>query len=257
MAEILIRDATFRYPVYDVMGRSLKVSLSRQLTGGELGSRSGVVTVEALKRISMHIKDGDRVGLIGHNGAGKSTFLRLVAGLAIPQEGGITVEGRMVPLIEKGVGINPDLSGMENIELPLRLMGASSAEVRQAKASIPDFTGLGPFINMPVRTYSDGMRTRLSFAICTALEADILVLDEWLSAGDIDFQETANARLKECIDRTKILVIATHSTELVRNVCNVAVLLSGGSVVMMGDPPTVIDAYTSLASKGPRLVAKA
>jgi ABC-type polysaccharide/polyol phosphate transport system ATPase subunit len=249
IAHVDVQDISFTYPVFEIVGRSLKISLLRQMAGGKVSTK-GVVHVDALSDISFSLKPGDRLGLIGHNGSGKSTLLRVLSGIAHPQKGRVKMIGRVVPLIEKGIGINPELSGEANIELPLRLLGATSAEVARAQRDIPEFTGLGAFMQLPVRTYSEGMRTRLSFAICTALEADILVLDEWLSAGDIDFHERASARLTSRIDATGIVVMASHSLELVATVCNKVAWLDGGRLAAFGEPGPVIDAYVRRASEG-------
>jgi ABC-type polysaccharide/polyol phosphate transport system ATPase subunit len=224
------------------------------MSGGRVETNSGVVVVQALNNINLSLKDGDRIALIGRNGSGKSTLLRVVAGLAHPQSGSVKIRGRVVPLIAQGLGINPELSGMANIELPLRLLGATTREVKRAKEEIPEFTGLGEFINLPVRTYSDGMKARLSFAICTAIEADILVLDEWLGAGDIDFQEKAQTRIRETVDRTRIVVLATHSTALARSACNMTMWLDRGNQIMTGETMSVTAAYESAMSGPLRVV---
>jgi ABC-2 type transport system ATP-binding protein/lipopolysaccharide transport system ATP-binding protein len=235
----------FSYPIYEVTGRSLKVSMMRQFAGSKIGGDNGMVEVHALQDVSFELEDGDRVGLIGRNGSGKSTLLRLLARLAYPQRGRLDIKGRLLSLITPGMGVNPDLSGAANIELPLRLLGASDSEVRQAKRDIPEFTGLGNFINLPVRTYSDGMRARLAFALSTAIDADILVLDEWLGAGDAAFIEKAQARLNSMLSRTKIVVLATHSLELMLSICNVCIWLDSGRLCMMGPPSSVVNAYLS------------
>lgn len=247
MAHIRLRNVSFSYPIFELAGRSLKVTLMRQMAGGDVSARRGYVTVDAIQGLSLDIREGARLGLIGHNGAGKSTLLRLLGGLAAPQRGTIEVEGRIVPLIDKGVGINHDLSGLANIELPLRLLGASDREVEAAKHAIPEWAGLGPFIHMPFRTYSEGMKARLSFALCTAIDADILLLDEWLGAGDQAFQERAEARLNDYVSRSKILVVASHSIELLRRVCNCVAWMERGALVMLGDTETVLQAYLEAA----------
>jgi ABC-type polysaccharide/polyol phosphate transport system ATPase subunit len=235
----------FSYPIYEVTGRSLKVSLMRQFAGSMIGRDKGVVEVRALQDVSFELQDGDRVGLIGHNGSGKSTLLRLLARLAYPLSGRLEIKGRVLSLITPGMGVNPDLSGAANIELPLRLLGASDAEVRAAKREIPDFTGLGDFINLPVRTYSEGMKARLAFALSTAIDANILILDEWLGAGDAAFMDKAQERLNSMVSRTNIVVLATHSLELMLRLCNVCIWLDSGQLCMMGEPSTVVNAYLS------------
>lgn len=243
MASLILDNVHFSYPIFEVGARSLKVSLFNQVTGGRVASNAGHVRVDALQGITARFGDGDRVALVGRNGSGKTTLLRLLAGLASPQKGSIAATGRVVPLITTGLGINPELSGEANIELPLRLLGANNAEVRHAMTEIPEFTGLGKFIKMPVRTYSEGMKARLNFAIATSLHADILILDEWLGAGDADFQDKAQKRLKEMVDRAGVLVITSHSMQLLRDVCNKAIWIDRGIQVMTGEINPVIDSY--------------
>lgn len=250
MTKILLQSVSFRYPVFEMGARSLKMTLVNQVSGGKVDASTGIVSVQALNNISFELNDGDRIGLIGRNGSGKSTMLRLLAGLAYPTSGRLEVKGRVVSLIAAGLGINPELSGAANIELPLLLMGATRSEVKRAKAEIPEFTGLGEFINLPVRTYSDGMKARLNFAICTAIEADILILDEWLGAGDQDFQASAQSRLREVVNRAGIVVLATHSNDLVCSVCNLALWLDRGKQVMLGDSAFVTNAYAHAAAAG-------
>jgi len=241
MAYVRLEDVSFSYPVFDITGRSLKVSMMRHFSNG--GQGNGVVRVSALSQVSLELHDGDRLGLIGANGAGKSTLLRMLAGLIHPQQGGRKIVGRVTPLIARGLGIHPELTGFQNIELPMRLLGAKDQEIRQAKREIPEWSGLGDFINLPVRTYSDGMRARLLFAICTAVRGDVLVMDEWLSAGDADFVQKAATRLQEMVTSAGIVVLSSHSLELVRKTCNVICWMDRGQLVMMGDPDTVIPAY--------------
>jgi len=251
MTRVLLDNVHFSYPVYELTGRSLKISLVRQFANKGVEKRkNGFVEVHAIRGISLDLKAGDRVGLLGHNGSGKSTLLRIFAGVAHPTSGRMLSEGRVIPLIEKGLGINPELSGYDNIELPLRLIGASSAEVQRARKSIPDFTGLGDFIHMPVRTYSEGMKARLAFAICTAIDGDILVLDEWLGAGDIDFMDRAQHRMVEVAHNSEIVILASHSLDLILNVCNKAVWIEQGCIRAQGPPASVVPMYIAAQGAG-------
>lgn len=240
MVHIKLEDISFWYPVFDVTGKSLKVSLMRQF-GGERGN--SFVEVQALSQVSLDLKEGDRIGLVGRNGAGKSTLLKVLARLIHPQEGGVKIEGRVVPLLARGLGMHPELSGFKNIDLPMRLLGATEAEIRRAKEEVPEWSGLGDFIHLPVRTYSDGMRARLLFAICTAVRGEILLMDEWLSAGDADFVARAQLRLQSMLDSTPIVVLSSHSLEIIRKICNVVCWMEAGQVVMTGPPDVVLPAY--------------
>jgi ABC-type polysaccharide/polyol phosphate transport system ATPase subunit len=241
MAHVRLDHVIFNYPVFHVAGRSLKLQVMRRIIGGP----SGVLEVEAIRGVSLNLRDGDRLGLLGRNGSGKSTLLRVIAGLAHPQRGRVDIKGRLVPLIEKGLGINAEISGEANIELPLRFLGATDAEIKHARAWVPEFTGLGEFMKMPVRTYSEGMKARLAFALCTAVEGDILVLDDWLNAGDVNFTDKAEDWLTSLVERSRILVLASHSLELLRHVCTTILWMEQGKVVMQGEPSAVIDAYLS------------
>lgn len=243
MAHVRLTDVSFSFPVFNLTARSLKVAMIQHVAGARIRRTNNSTTVQALSNISFELSDGDRLGLIGHNGSGKSTLLRVLAGLAHPQSGKLEISGRVVALIERSLGINAELSGHENIELPLRLLGASTAEVRQAMEEIPDWTGLGEFINLPFRTYSDGMKTRLMFAISTAVSGDILVLDEWLSAGDAAFVEQAEARLKDFLCRKKILVLASHQLNLIQEVCTRVLWMEHGEMRLIGPAEQVISAY--------------
>jgi ABC-type polysaccharide/polyol phosphate transport system ATPase subunit len=242
MASIKIEDASFWYPVFDSSGRSLKVSMMRQF-GSSNVREGGVVEVQALSDVSLELRDGDRVGLVGRNGSGKSTLLKMLAGIIHPQRGGIKTSGRVVPLISRGLGIQHELTGFQNIELPMRLLGATEAEIKRAKEEVPEWSGLGDFIHLPVRTYSDGMRARLLFGICTAVRGDILVMDEWLSAGDADFVGKAQQRLDELLETTRIVVLSSHSLEIIRKMCNIVCWMERGQIMMTGPADAVLPAY--------------
>ncbi len=241
MASVKLEDVSFWYPLFDVTGRSLKVSLLRQFASGD--AKHAAAEVQALADVSLELRDGDRIGLVGRNGAGKSTLLRVLAGLLHPQCGGVKINGRVVPLITRGLGIHPELSGYANIELPMRLLGATEAEIKQAKREVPEWSGLGDFIHLPVRTYSDGMRARLLFATSTAVRGDILIMDEWLSAGDADFVNRAQERLTQVLNVSRIIVLASHSLEIIRKMCNVVCWMERGQIVMTGPADVVLPAY--------------
>ncbi|MDR7117317.1 ATP-binding cassette domain-containing protein [Caulobacter sp. BE254] len=239
MAHIELSNIGFNYSVYHAASRSLKLSAMRGIKGGA----NGVVQVRAIRNLNLRLDDGDRLGLVGRNGSGKSTLLRVLGGLAHPQVGRVAIQGRVIPLIEKGLGINGELSGEANIELPLRFLGATDAEIAHARQWVPEFTGLKQFIHLPVRTYSEGMRARLAFALSTVIEGDILILDEWLSAGDINFVDKAEAQLTSLLNKSRILVLASHSLDLLRHVCTKVLWMEQGKAVMMGEPAEVIAAY--------------
>ncbi|MGE0664639.1 MAG: ABC transporter ATP-binding protein [Hyphomonadaceae bacterium] len=244
MTLIRVTDATIDYPVYEANARSMKLMTLGKLTGGRVVSGGGSVTVRAIDNLSLEVQDGDKIGLVGHNGAGKSTLLRMLAGVLHPSSGEVLVRGRVAPLIEKGLGLHSEFTGYENLELPLRLIGATEAEIAAARHEIEEFTQLGPYMKMPIRIYSEGMRVRLAFAICTAVRPDVLIMDEWLGASDAAFIERATTRLNQMLDGAKALVLATHALGLIEGACNRALWLERGRIVMDGPPSEVIAAYT-------------
>jgi lipopolysaccharide transport system ATP-binding protein len=226
---ISVADLTIRFPVYGVDAKSLKKHLARVTVGGRLASSTaGVTEVTALSKVSLELKAGDRLGLIGHNGSGKTTLLRALSGAYEPDEGTIDIHGRIAPLLNLGLGIDASANGYDNIRLRGRIAGLSSKEVDERMDEIAEFTGLGPFLAMPVKTYSAGMQARLAFAAATAVEADVLLMDEWIAVGDADFQKLAHKRLISLVERAGILVLATHDVDLLRLYCNKVMRLEGG-----------------------------
>jgi len=187
--------------------------------------------VQALGNINLELKSGDRLGLIGHNGAGKSTLLRVLAGVYEPSSGDFVRRGTVASLIDPALGIEVDATGVENIMLRGLVMGMSKRQVDDLTPAICEFSGLGEYVNMPVRTYSTGMLMRLAFSISTSIEADILLMDEWLSVGDAEFTEKAEARMKDVVAKSGILVLASHSLDLIAKECNRVIYLEHGRIV--------------------------
>ena len=220
------------YPIFNGPHRSLKKNLLRVATGGRISRDAGRgVTVRALDGIDLDIREGERIGLTGHNGSGKSTLLRVLAGVYEPTGGRLEVHGRVASLLDISIGMDVEASGLENIFLKGLLLGFSRNDIQQKVEEIMDFSGLGDYIDMPVRTYSSGMVMRLAFSIATSIEADILLMDEWLSVGDADFVKKAEDRLKSLIHQTPILVIASHSKEILQEVCSRVMRLEGGKII--------------------------
>jgi lipopolysaccharide transport system ATP-binding protein len=226
---ISVSDLTIRFPVYGVDAKSLKKSLARVTVGGRLGlSMAGATEVTALAGLNLELRAGDRLGLIGHNGSGKTTLLRALSGAYEPDEGMIDIHGHIAALLDLSLGIDPSANGYDNIRLRGRVAGLSSREIDARMDEIADFTGLGPFLAMPVKTYSAGMQARLAFAAATAVEADVLLMDEWIAVGDADFQKLAHKRLLNLVERAGILVLASHDLDLLRLYCNKVMRLEGG-----------------------------
>lgn len=231
-------------PIFDVSAQSLKkrvVRLGRRNRIAE--DNTGVVIVKAIDDLSLKIESGDRLGLIGHNGAGKSTLLRVMAGIYPPTAGTVDVNGKAVPLLDIALGMDDQSTGRQNIRLRGLLLGMSDAEIRRKFDEIANFTELGDYLDLPLRTYSSGMRVRLAFAISTAVDAEILLLDEVMGVGDASFQEKASQRLQELRNRAEIVVLAIHSNEIIRKTCNKVLWMERGKMRMFGGIEEVLDAY--------------
>jgi lipopolysaccharide transport system ATP-binding protein len=244
MASIVFKNVSVEFPIYNASARSLKKRLIRVATGGQLGADDhGRVVVRALENLSLEFKDGDRIGLLGHNGAGKSTMLRLLSGVYEPSTGYAKIEGDISSLIDISLGIDPEATGRENIYIRAGLLGLSRTQIRDQIESIIEFSELGGFIDMPLRTYSTGMHLRLAFAVSTIVRPQILLMDEWLSVGDEGFKAKAEKRLNELVASTRILVLASHSRDLVTHTCNRLIWLEHGKIRMDGPVQEVADAY--------------
>lgn len=244
MASIVFERVSVDFPIYNASARSLKKRLFQVATGGQISADStGRVIIRALEDLTLTIKDGDRVGLLGHNGAGKSTLLRLLSSVYEPSSGYAKIEGEIGSLIDIGFGIDAEATGRENIFLRGALLGLTRAQIKSKLDEIIEFSELGDFIDMPLRTYSSGMHLRLAFSVSTVIRPEILLMDEWLSVGDEGFKHRAETRLNELVASTNILVIASHSKELVRRTCNRAIWLEHGKIKMDGTPEEVTSQY--------------
>jgi len=243
MAFIDLHGVTLDLPIYEVQSRSLKRQMMRLGRGNTLAESDGVVVVRALNEISIRLTSGDRVGLIGHNGAGKSTLLRTMAGIYAPTQGTIERQGKVVPLLDISLGMDDNSTGLQNIRLRGLLLGMSEAEIRAKQQQIADFCELGDYLDLPIRTYSSGMRVRLAFAISTAVDAEILLLDEVMGVGDASFMHKAEQRLADLHERSEIVVLAMHSNHEIRKVCNKAIWMDNGAVRMYGHTEEVVSAY--------------
>jgi lipopolysaccharide transport system ATP-binding protein len=203
--------------------------------GGRMYRGNGDVTlVRALSGVTFNISEGDRVALVGHNGSGKTTLLKVIAGIYEPTRGGIQIDGEITSMIAINAGLDMEASGRRNIHKLGLMRGLSKQTIKKREDEIIKFSRLGGFIDLPVRTYSAGMLARLMFSVATEFNADILVLDEWLSAGDADFMHQAASRMAHIVESARIVVIATHDFELVRRVCNKVCELNAGRMVFYG-----------------------
>ena len=234
MADIRLSGVSIDFPIYHGGARSLRRAAVETALGRKLRRKGGHTSVAALRDIDLHVGDGDRLALIGPNGAGKTTLLRTIAGIYAPDRGRVIVSGRLTSVISLGIGLTADRSGLENIPLLAMHIGVSPAEIAPLTDEIVEWTELGGFIDAPVRVYSAGMVTRLAFAVATAVRPDVLLLDEWLGIGDAAFQMKAYERMAGWVGGCSILVLASHSGELLRGWCNRGIRLEGGRIAAAG-----------------------
>ena len=252
---IELKSVHLKYPLMGHFSHSLQ-SLVNHKVGGVLRrhqqSEELVTYVHALRDISLKIEDGCRLGLIGHNGAGKTTLLRVLSGVYPPTSGTVISRGNVSALTDFTLGMDPNASGLKNIEFRLVFMGFSFKKAREAIDDIVDFSGLGEFIHLPVRTYSTGMYLRLAFAISTHFIPDILILDEVIGAGDETFRTKAKGRLEKLISGSRIVVLSSHDLGAVKSYCDRAIWLQQGEIVQEGTPAVVTKSYVSASAKQPR-----
>ena len=235
---------TVDFPVYSADTRSLKNDLLRRSTGGRIGRNAGSrLSVRALEDVNLAFAHGDRIGLIGANGSGKTTLLRVLAGVYQPTRGRVRRQGRVASLFDISLGIDPGATGYENIMMRGMFLGLAPAEVRERTDEIAAFTELGDYLAMPVHTYSTGMMLRLAFAVCTCIEPEILLMDEWIGVGDAAFVEKAEGRLEGFVARAGILVLASHNPALLERTCATGVLLDSGRVRAFGPIGEVLREY--------------
>ena len=236
-------NAWVEFPIFDAKSRSLKKAFLGK-AGGAIGrNTSDVVVVEALRDITLSLKEGDRIGLVGHNGAGKSTLLRLLSGIYEPSRGSAQIRGRVAPVFDLGVGMDPEISGYENIIIRGLFLGQTRRQMLDKIDEIADFTELGDYLEMPLRTYSTGMRVRLAMGVVTSIDPEILLLDEGIGAVDADFMKKARKRLEALVQRSGILVFASHSNEFLAQLCDRALWIDRGEIRMDGDIESVVGAY--------------
>src|SRR5438105_6690744 len=216
-----------------------------------LKANNPVMEVKALQDVTMTVSQGDRIGVIGHNGAGKSTLLRVLAGIYQPTAGQMTIEGRVSSLFDIALGFESDANGWENINYRSYLQGETPRSVRAKRDAIAEFSELGDFLNMPVRYYSAGMVVRLAFSIATAIDPEILLVDEVLSVGDLAFQHKARQRMGEMMAKAHLMVLVSHDLSSLEPMCNRVVWMDHGRVVQVGPTPEVIAAYTASVQAAP------
>ncbi len=247
MAHLSLSQVSVDFPVFTSQSKGLINTLMgfKGASKGRIDSQDGGrhFAVHALRDVSLSFKKGDRVGLIGRNGAGKSTLLRVLSGVYEPTSGSISSSGRISALTDLMLGMDPEASGYEFIVTRGVVMGLTSAQARGLTADVEDFSELGEYLHLPVRTYSSGMLLRLAFAVATAVSTDILLMDEMIGVGDNAFLAKAGQRLERLMNSVDILVLASHNEGILRDFCEKGVLLAGGHVVMTGALEACLEAH--------------
>ena len=245
MASISLKNVVIDFPVYGVQPLFRKELFARlsSFGGRNPDDRRRRVVVRAIDNLSIELNHGDQIGLVGPNGAGKSTLLRVLAGIYYPSQGSVEIQGGVSPLFNTSPGLDLDDTGYENIYTCGLFLGMTPAEIAQKTPEIAEFSELGDYLKLPVRTYSAGMLVRLGFSVATAIDPEILLLDEGLGAGDARFAARAHERVAKLVGRSSILVLASHSDGLIKQMCNRALLVDQGKVLMDGKPDEVLAYY--------------
>lgn len=243
MASIIFKNVFIDFPIYSAKSRSLKNTMMQVATGGRVNFGAKGTVIRSLDDVSFELRDGDRVGLVGHNGAGKSTLLRALGRVYEPTQGNVLVQGEIGSLMDISLGIDHEATGRENIYIRGALLGLTKQQIDASFDDIVSFSELGDFIDMPVRTYSTGMHLRLAFSVATIIRPEILLMDEWLSVGDAAFNKKAEDRLQELVHSSQILVIASHSRELIERICNRVMWFEHGKLKLDSNPQEVCNAY--------------
>ena len=220
MIRCQLKNVTVDFPIHTITSRSIKNTFISSISNGKLTNSQKFPVVKGISNISFNLKPGDRLGVSGPNGSGKTTLLRTIAGIYKPTKGMMNIHGRISSLLDVSFGLDPEATGLENIRMRGVLMGLSLNQIKSLEDEIADFTELGEFINLPVRSYSSGMNMRLGFAVSTAIPSDILLLDEWLSVGDAEFSKKAESRLNKMMKKSEIVIIVSHDQKLLKSTCN-------------------------------------
>ncbi len=243
MTRLVADNVSISFPLYHGESRSLKKTVFAAASGRLGQDAKHRLTVEALKNVSFSLRSGDRVGFIGSNGAGKTTLLRALAGIYEPVSGSITIDGAVTALLDASQGLNMDLTGYENIRLRALFCGYGDSQIKKLQEDVAAFADLDQFLELPVRTYSSGMIIRLGFALATAIKPEILLMDEWLLAGDASFMDKAQHRLETVVQGAEILVLSSHNTDVILRWCNRVIWMDTGRIKADGPPAEVMAAY--------------
>ena len=242
MSSVEVNNLSVKFRIYHNKSPSLKEALAGLFKKNDVDTYSDFM---ALNKVSFKLNDGDRVGIIGHNGAGKSTLLKALCRVYEPTAGELQVNGKIAPLLEIGAGFHPEFTGRENIYFNGSILGYKKYELQQIEDEVIEFAEIKEFIDTPVKYYSTGMYTRLAFSLATAMQPDILILDEIFNGGDASFKEKATARMKEIIYKANIMIMVSHDVQLVKNLCNRVIWIDHGRILDDGPTAEIINNYLS------------
>jgi len=251
MAMVDVQGVHVSFPIYHGNSRSLKRTVFAAASGRLHEDQHHRLVVQALRGVSLQLRSGDRLGLIGGNGAGKTTLLRTLAGIYEPVVGSVRVDGSIGALLDPNLGMNPELTGRENIALRGLYNGLLRPAIRRLEQDVQEFAELAEFLDLPVRFYSSGMVIRLGFALATAIRPQVLLMDEWLLAGDAAFMDKARGRLEDMVRGADILVLSSHSTPVILEWCTRVLWLDQGRIKANGTPQEVMDQYLGIAPPTP------
>lgn len=240
MSSIKLKNVSLDYPIYGSSPRMFTRKILSIASAGAIKYNDKYQYIKGLDNISIELKAGDRLGIIGGNGAGKSTLLKTIAGIYEPTKGSVKIDGKITSLISSGLGMDDDSTGYQNIVLSGISIGYSKKEMESRFKDIEEFTELGDFLNLPIKTYSAGMRLRLAFAIATSVEPEIIVIDEGIGAGDAEFYSKAVKRVESFLSKASILIIASHSDDLLLKFCNKGIWMANGQIIDEGNMKELI-----------------
>lgn len=243
MPSITVKNLSISFPLYHENTRSLRKMAHMFVSGRLKQDEHKKILIQSLRDINFTLNEGDRVGLVGQNGAGKTTLLRTMSGIYEPIAGHIRIKGNISTLLDPTVGMNFNLTGKENIHLKCSINGYSKKQTKDIEDNVADFSELGTYLDLPVRTYSSGMQLRLGFGLATAIAPQILMMDEWFLTGDAGFILKATKRIEHIAQNSQILVISTHSAEIIAKWCNRVLWLDQGFLKMDGTPEEVLPVY--------------
>ncbi|UNM06475.1 MAG: ABC transporter ATP-binding protein [Holosporaceae bacterium] len=243
MSVVSLKKVSVDFPIFNGEKFSLRSTIINKLGGQLAEENDSVSSVKALKDITFDVQKGDRIGLVGHNGSGKSTLLRTIAGIYTHTSGELRVSGNVSTLFDIGSGFNDEMTGNENLFFGALVYGNSFKKAKESMTAMQEFTELGDYLNLPMRTYSQGMKTRIGFAVATNFEPEILLIDEVFGAGDKDFFEKSKKRIESLVEKSNALFLASHSDDLIRKFCNKAILMSHGEMKAFGAVEDVFSLY--------------